>query len=754
MNARAYLQGLMAALLGRESRQYVLQVNSSEVGQPQSIGQKTIDSYEAFESIATAFRGVKVIADTAAQLPITVYRRKKGTDEAISEHPLSQMLHPTYGKANPNATGFDLWGSVFGYQNLVGNAYLLKDRMLKGQPLELVSLRPDWMKVYPGSTTPVDHYEYGPDEMKGQRLDAEDVIPFPFWSPRHPFIGQSPLLPVRSTMVLELYMLALNTSFFKNGATLGGVITFEKGQQEPVVKAMMDRFRAQHQGADKAYGWRGLSGVQSVTELGQSNKDLQYFAGMKWSRENIATALGVPMILLGVLDGATFANSKEQKAIFYESTIGPLTKIRDARLNLHLVPAFGSDLYVQTDFSNVAALLPEVEQITKTVDSAFRLNLITKGEARQWLKTRRTPDLSESSDDDLLYTDLMPAAQQTPAGNAEPTGGSATGAATDAASAASAPRRAPRRQQTPEEVLAEATKKAEERRLAELREAKSKKEALFNTRVDKAQPKMEKVVKAMFDRQEKHLKANAAALGPNDLHKIDDLLAALRTDNVQAWRDGLSAVIDSLGKACTKDLGVGDLTFNAVSERVLKYVARTAAERVHLLENTTASTVRGCIKKALLEAQIAGDNTVDTAGRIIEVGIANGMDIRRGRANNIAQTETTGAYNFSDVEAYRQSGVVARKAWQTQEDGKVRETHAELDGQEVDLDQPFIVGDSQMDHPGDPAGSAEEVCECRCYMLPVMTRSFRALKIREQIAALKSDPSPGAITNGNGKGAH
>lgn len=751
MKPIAYLQNLLAALTGREARQFVLQVQSSEIGQPQSIPTQSLDNYEAFEKIATAFRGVKVIADTAAQLPINVIRRRKGSDEVIADHPLSTMLHPTYGIANPNATGFDLWSSVFSYQNLVGNAYLLKDRVSRGQPLELANLRPDWMRVVPGRDTPVDHYEYGEGDRKGQRLDPEEVIPFPFWSPRHPFIGQSPLLPVRGTMILELYMVALNTAFFKNGATLGGIITFEKGQQESVVKAMMERFRAQHQGADKAYGWRGLSGVQEVTELGLGNKDLQYFEGMKWSRENIATALGVPMILLGVLDGATFANSKEQKAIFYESTIGPLTKIRDARLNLHLVPQYGTDLYVQTDFSNVDALLPEMGLTVTAANAALRNDAITFGEYRQWIKTRRTPTLVPSERDDLFFSDVV----QSPApfsGGSDLAGAAASGAASGAASAASAPRRAPRRHQTAEEVLAEVTARAEERRLREWREAKSKKEAAFNARVDKASPKMEKVVKAMFDRQESHLKANAGALGPNDLHKVDDLLAALRTENVDAWREGVKGVVESLGKACVKDLGVGDLTFNAVSERVLKYVARTAAQKVQLVDQTTAKAVRESIKKALLEAQIAGENIVDTSSRIIAAGIENGMEIRRERAVKIAQTETTGAYNFSDIEAYRQSGVVEKKAWQTQGDGKVRESHAELDGKEVDLDQPFEVGNVMMDHPGDPSVDApEEVIECRCYMLPVMTRGFRALRLREQLAALKASETH---TNGNGKGAH
>lgn len=743
MRLPAFIQRRLDRYAFAQLDRYLQQVPNSDIGQPQALPQQTLDLYDAFQKIPTAFRGVKVICDTAAALPITVYRRRRGSDEAIPDHPLAEMLNPKTGMPNPNATGFDLWNGMFTHQQLVGTGYLLKDRVIvrTGEPLELTMLRPDWMKIVPGKSEPIARYEYGPPDGSTVTLDPALVIPFPLVNPVHPFIGQSPLLPVRGTMILELYMVALNTGFFKNGATLGGVIMFDKGVQQNTMKQLMDAFRAQHQGADKAYRWRGVSGVQDMKELGLNNKDLQYYEGMKWTRENIATALGVPMVLLGVLDGATFANSKEQKAIFYESTIMPVTTIRDARINLHLAPAYGKDIYVSTDYSNVDALLPDMKLVVEAANAALRNNAVTFGEYRQWIQTRKTPTLTGTDRDDLYYSDVV----STPA--FDQAGGPATGAANDAAPGGNAPRRAPRPPQTVESLLDEVSRAAAARAERELRETAKKKEGLIDARVEKVRPKMEKAISGIFKRQESHLLANVGSLGPNELHRVDELLTAIRSDNVAAFRDALKEAIATFGRHGMNDLDLADMAFNAVSERVLKYAANTAAHKVAIIDNTTGKAVKEGIRKALLDAQIAGDNVTDTAGKIMEAGIQAGFEIRRERAVSIAQTETTSAYNFSDLESWRQSGVVEKKRWNAHSDSKTRETHAEADGQEVNLNEPFQVGDSQMDHPGDPTASTEEVVECRCYLTPVLSRAFRVNRLKAQ---LQASPSPGASLNGKG----
>jgi SPP1 gp7 family putative phage head morphogenesis protein len=94
------------------------------------------------------------------------------------------------------------------------------------------------------------------------------------------------------------------------------------------------------------------------------------------------------------------------------------------------------------------------------------------------------------------------------------------------------------------------------------------------------------------------------------------------------------------------------------------------------------------------------------------------------RLEYIVRTETLGAMNFGHICGYEQSGVVEKKEWLATMDERVRDAHAEADGQIVGMDEPFVVGGEALEYPGDPAGSPENVINCRCTVLPVLKEEF------------------------------
>ena len=69
--------------------------------------------------------------------------------------------------------------------------------------------------------------------------------------------------------------------------------------------------------------------------------------------------------------------------------------------------------------------------------------------------------------------------------------------------------------------------------------------------------------------------------------------------------------------------------------------------------------------------------------------------------------------------AGEESGVLLDKEWISAEDAKVRPSHAEMNGMQVDMNQKFANG---LRYPGDPLGSASEVINCRCTFLQVPKR--------------------------------
>ena len=61
-------------------------------------------------------------------------------------------------------------------------------------------------------------------------------------------------------------------------------------------------------------------------------------------------------------------------------------------------------------------------------------------------------------------------------------------------------------------------------------------------------------------------------------------------------------------------------------------------------------------------------------------------------------------------------GVVIHKVWLATNDQRTREAHAELDGQEREIDEPFENSLGEIMYPGDPDADPANVYNCRCTM--------------------------------------
>lgn len=88
------------------------------------------------------------------------------------------------------------------------------------------------------------------------------------------------------------------------------------------------------------------------------------------------------------------------------------------------------------------------------------------------------------------------------------------------------------------------------------------------------------------------------------------------------------------------------------------------------------------------------------------------------RATRIARTETTRLVNAADLEAMKTEAATTEqelhKVWVSTMDPRTRDTHFRADGQRVPIDQPFLIGGFEADHPGDPNLPAHESVNCRC----------------------------------------
>jgi len=146
----------------------------------------------------------------------------------------------------------------------------------------------------------------------------------------------------------------------------------------------------------------------------------------------------------------------------------------------------------------------------------------------------------------------------------------------------------------------------------------------------------------------------------------------------------------------------------------------------NVLENVP-KTSRGRLAEIIADGYAEGKDldAVVSDVQALYSGGAETQGMKRSRARTIAQTTSTAAFERGQLNAFNANDVAA-KEWLTTRDGRQREGHGEANGQRRPSHEPFRVRPEQglpfedLQHPGDPTASVENVVRCRCSMLPAL----------------------------------
>ena len=216
---------------------------------------------------------------------------------------------------------------------------------------------------------------------------------------------------------------------------------------------------------------------------------------------------------------------------------------------------------------------------------------------------------------------------------------------------------------------------------------------------------------------------------------VNNANAQLQQEVGAVFRATYSAVIEKFASR-VYDTRKADTVFEGL---VFQYYAREGAERVVNVTQTTKNRIRRAIQVADKEAL-----GVDATAKLIREYTSGAMG--RSRAATIARTETHAAASFATDAANRELALPAqKKRWVAVSDGRTRDGHAAANGQEVGIDEPFIVRykgqDIKMKYPHDGSGGAGNNINCRCLAI-YFTDADALLDDAEPIQTALPDPAP------------
>ena len=379
--------------------------NGRAFGRPRTDVHPTV----LYDELLKLFRGsvficAGAVAEKAASMKTNVYRqmmRKSGAyREAVSPyHPCVELLN----NPHPNYTAFDLHYQNFGWLQICGDAYMHKQKNSWGTPVRLNPLSPQWVRVIPGEENLIDGYLVDSAYFGANRWEvrASEMVrvkkPNLDWSSNRRFYGMSTVIAAENTIQLEAEMLSRLRHKFSNLANPGLIFKTKQRMNEAQLKQNLDAIWTQHRLAEhEGKPMLVHSDMELISGADGKTQELDYRGSLEDTLKITSAAFGIPLSVVGLVDGLSKANAEAGQATFAHNKLNPMLVQYSQVLTKYLAKDFEEDLIIEVGPFTVR----DFGQIVNGAQALWRAGAITPNEIRDYLLN--LPPLDEGGDTPVL----------------------------------------------------------------------------------------------------------------------------------------------------------------------------------------------------------------------------------------------------------------------------------------------------------------------------------------------------------------
>lgn len=584
--------------------------------------------------------------------------RNTKDDKIIDNHPLEKVLH----KPNKLMSKSKFIKRITINLLLYGKAPIFKIGIGKNitelRPLTPIGFTAKWN----ASNTDVEYYYY--TQQPDKKYKPEEIIPLYDYHPVNPLDGLSTtrasIYGIESLIELENWVY----QFFSSGGVPPFAIIYEQKLNQDQIKAIKERFKQDYAGSNNAFQPMVMSGGARVEKTGLSPKDAELSENERTIRDKVLGQFRVPKAVIGIVDDVNRANSEGSLITFLENNIIPKMSSLVDDLNSFFISPIYPEHYLE--YKNPVPKDKKLEAETREKRGKW----VTINELREEEGLPPTADGNRFLDSPIISIEASKMIKTLEA-----------------------------KLEQVKFMVVDSQEKSDESIVKWLNKKALKTEGKFAIAIQRYVKGLEgRLVTELKNSKSFSLKKNINAIynDTNERKLIFDVL-----ENFYKFAHG---------EAIKEALALLDIPeYNPV----LNF-----DELFSVVLNKSSININNTIKKWIIEDLLigieAGEGIEDLVNRI-----KNQTDyIRDHHAFLIAQTESTKVTNKTYWEVDRKSGA-PYKAWVNLGDTRVRESHKSVDV--VPMNEPFLVGSSKLQYPGDDNGDAEDVIQCRCRVLPKWT---------------------------------
>lgn len=286
---------------------------------------------------STVYACVRVLAESVASLPITVFKRDEdGDKEPAKDHSLHRLLHDT---PNELQTSFEFRELMMTRLNLKGNYYAFKETNNAGRIANLVPLNPDRVEVK-GSDENGNReiiYEFTPPGSKTIVIPSDEMWHIPALS-TNGVTGISPITVARDAIGLAIATEEHGSKLFANEARPSIVLQTDGELSIDGQKRLKTTWDEAFKGSSNSWKTVVLEEGLKVQPLGFTNEDSQFLETRNFQVSDIARIFRVPAVMIGHPDTTmTFASAEQFFLSFVVHTLRPWLVRIEQSANMHLL---------------------------------------------------------------------------------------------------------------------------------------------------------------------------------------------------------------------------------------------------------------------------------------------------------------------------------------------------------------------------------------------------------------------------------
>lgn len=679
-----------------QNRQPILRINSDDEGMTSYNAGGFNLAADQYQSHIWTHKAIGIIARNIAPLKLRVATGVGGDTEYQDNHPLNELLE----NPNPDMDASTLWEQWITDQMLGGEWGLEAVGNKTGNKIvELWGRQPQVFSVVPESYRykRVSYYKIDDGHGDPYQLDPLHFIHFKFYNPLQPFRGLAPITAVRNSIVIDQLAQAWTRLFFKNQARPDYAVIAPEGVSSTEKQEILHELMNYSSGEQIHTPIVLEKGITDIKTFSYPPKDLEWVNQREMARDEVAAIFGVPDEMMGY-GKDTYENFDTADRVLWTLTLVPLTQMRDGTLTrfFRKTGALKPRERIATDLREIPQLQEDkagkIEQLNRLWTMGVPLNT-----ASDYLKLGLPP--VEGGDIGYISATLTEiGAQPEPAPEPEPT------------------------PPPPDDTQYQEPTKSIKKGVLEYGSTEHvEKWTSQQKRLDSGVSELKRLAKKEFQRQQNEINARLRAsksfgrgIYKNDVIPTPEELFDLKAE-IALWekqfKEPLVKIVKTIGQAELDALAVG-LVFDISRPAVVR--AYTAI--LHKVAEKTNQDTWNDLIELFQEAERNGEGIPAIQERLSAYFGDRKSDYQTER---IGRTTATGASNAGSVEAYDQSEVVDGKTWiSAMQPGRSRESHMEAHGQTVGIHESFTVDGETLEYPGDPNGSAGNIINCLCTVIP------------------------------------